>query len=138
MRAACGIGEAVNDRGEAGELRVGIGVNTGRVVAGSIGGAGRLNFSVIGAAVNVAARVEAATRELDDNILVTSETWKLLSSEFEAESRGKIELKGIEEPMSLYAPKLAGQTRAEPAAAADGGSPRGGLRRRLIPSRLRR
>jgi class 3 adenylate cyclase len=137
VRAACGIGEAVNDRGEAGELRVGVGVNTGRVVAGSIGGAGRLNFSVIGAAVNVAARVEAATRELDDNILVTSETWKLLSSEFEAESRGKIDLKGIEEPMSLYAPKLAGQTRAEPAAA-DGGSPGGGLRRRLIPSRLRR
>ena len=60
VRAACEIGTAVNDEGEAGELRVGVGVNSGRVVAGAIGGAGRLNFSVIGAAVNVAARVEAA------------------------------------------------------------------------------
>ena len=46
-----------------GPLEVGVGVNSGPVVAGSIGGAGRLNFSVIGDAVNVAARVEAATRE---------------------------------------------------------------------------
>ena len=66
VRAACEIGTAVNERGEAGELRVGVGVNTGNVIAGAIGGAGRLNFSVIGGAVNVAARVEAQTRETDD------------------------------------------------------------------------
>ena len=53
-------------------LRIGIGVNTGPVVAGSIGGGGRLNFSVIGDAVNVAARVEAATRELGDDVLITA------------------------------------------------------------------
>ena len=47
-----------------GELLVCVGISTGRVVAGSIGGAGRLNFSVIGDAVNVAARVEAATRQM--------------------------------------------------------------------------
>ena len=45
VRAACEIGGAVNERGEAGELRVGVGVNTGTVIAGAIGGAGRLNFS---------------------------------------------------------------------------------------------
>ena len=49
-------------RTRPGALRIGVGVNTGRVVAGAIGGAGRLNFSVIGDPVNVAARVEAATR----------------------------------------------------------------------------
>ena len=36
------------------------------MIAGAIGGAGRLNFSVIGGAVNVAARVEAHTRRTDD------------------------------------------------------------------------
>jgi adenylate cyclase len=138
VRAACEIAAAVNERGEAGELRVGIGVNTGRVIAGAIGGAGRLNFSVIGATVNVAARVEAATRELDDNILITSETWTRLSSAFEAESRGKIELKGIDEPVSLYAPGLAGQPEAaaepEPATHGDGQ-----VRRTRLPRpRLRR
>ncbi len=109
VHAACKIGGAINERGEAGELRIGVGVNTGTVVAGAIGGAGRLNFSVIGGAVNIAHRVEAHTRETDDNILITTETWKRLSHAFEAESRGKAELKGIAEPMALYAPKVAGE-----------------------------
>jgi len=140
VRAACEIAGAVNGEGEAGELRVGIGVNTGRVVAGSIGGAGRLNFSVIGAAVNVAARVEAATRDVADSILITSETWKLLSSRFEAESRGKIELKGIDEPLTLYAPRPVGEPWAEPEveAAPDGAGIAAVWRRRLTPPRLRR
>jgi adenylate cyclase len=141
VRAACEIAAAVNERSEAGELRVGIGVNTGRVVAGAIGGGGRLNFSVIGAAVNLAARVEAATRELDDPILVTTDTWKLLSSEFEADSRGKIDLRGIDEPISLYAPRLAGlpPAKPEPAGARDDGRPSlRGLRGRLPRPRIRR
>ena len=88
------------------------------MIAGAIGGAGRLNFSVIGGAVNVAARVEAHTRETDDDILITGETWKRLSHEFEAESRGKAELRGVAEPVALYAPSVAG--RVEEPVAADG------------------
>jgi len=122
VRAACEIGIAVNEQAAAGDLRVGIGVNTGRVIAGSVGGAGRLNFSVIGGAVNVASRVEAQTRETDDNSLITAETWKRLSHQFEVENRGRVPLRGIEEPVALYAPKLAGQAETpvepEPAAVA--------------------
>jgi class 3 adenylate cyclase len=114
VRSACAIATAVNEREEAGELRVGVGVNTGNVVAGSVGGAGRLNFSVIGGAVNIAHRVEAQTRESGDGILITSETWKRLSHAFEAESRGRVELKGVAEPMVLYAPKLAGEPAPAP------------------------
>ena len=123
VHAACKIGAAINERGEAGELRVGVGVNTGTVVAGAIGGAGRLNFSVIGGAVNVAARVEAQTRETDDNILITTETWKRLSHAFEAESRGKAELKGVAEPVALYAPKLAGEPEPVGVSAEGDGGP---------------
>jgi adenylate cyclase len=141
VRAACEIESAVNERAEAGELRVGIGVNTGTVVAGAIGGAGRLNFSVIGSAVNIAARVEAATREVEDSILITTETWKRLSSEFEAESRGKIELKGLDEPETLYAPRLVGKAQApvppEPAGR-DGDGQRGPARLRRLRPRIRR
>jgi adenylate cyclase len=137
VRAACEIDGAVNDRGEAGELRVGVGVNTGTVVAGAIGGAGRLNFSVIGGAVNLAARVEAATRDLGDPVLITVDTWKRLGADFEAESRGRVELKGIEDPVALYAPRIRGTVAApaEPAATAAGESTR---RRRLPRPRLRR
>ena len=84
-RAACEIGTAVNERGAAGELRVGVGVNTGRVIAGSIGGAGRLNFCVIGDAVNVAARVEAHTRETGDDDPDHRGDLARLSHEFEVE-----------------------------------------------------
>lgn len=109
VRAACEIGTAVNQEGEAGQLRVGVGVNTGRVVAGAVGGAGRLNFSVIGDAVNVAARVEAQTRITEDNILITGATWTRLSHQFEVDSRGRTELRGVSEPVALYAPRISGQ-----------------------------
>ena len=66
-------------------LKIGVGVNTGPVVAGSIGGAGRLNFSVIGDAVNVAARVEAATREVGRDVLITERTLERMRAEIEVE-----------------------------------------------------
>ncbi len=100
--AACDIVAAVN-RGDAG-LRVGAGVNSGRVVAGSIGGAGRLNFSVIGDAVNVAARVEAATRQTGDDVLITEATKRLLLRRIPVVSRGTVPLKGKAEPLEVFAP----------------------------------
>lgn len=73
------------------------------MVAGSIGGAGRLNFSVIGDAVNVAARVEAQTRETGDEVLITASTHDLLDEAIEVERRGPRKLKGKEEPVELFA-----------------------------------
>ena len=85
-------------------FRIGAGVNTGEVVAGAIGGGGRLNFSVIGDPVNVAARVEAVTRKTEDDVLITQATMEALRNDFELEARGRFELKGIEEPIDLFAP----------------------------------
>ena len=79
------------------------GINTGSVVAGPLGGAGRLNFSVIGDAVNVAARVEAATRETGDDVLLTDATRQALRRTHVMESRGAIELKGKSAPLELFA-----------------------------------
>jgi class 3 adenylate cyclase len=57
-----------------GELRIGIGINTGTVIAGTIGGAGKLDFTLIGDTVNVAARVEQLTKTTGDAILVTDQS----------------------------------------------------------------
>jgi adenylate cyclase len=87
-------------------LRIGVGVNTGGVVAGSIGGAGRLDFSVIGEPVNVAARVESATRQTESDVLIAGATAEQLGEEFELTDCGEMELKGIDEPISLFAPAI--------------------------------
>ena len=57
-----------------GALRIGIGINTGKVIAGTIGGAGKLEFTLIGDTVNVAARVEQLTKTTGDTILLTHQT----------------------------------------------------------------
>lgn len=103
VRAAIEIDRQVNRMGEGGGFELGIGVNTGTVVAGSIGGAGRLNFSVIGDAVNVASRVEAATRTTGDDVLITDATRERLGDDSFLESRGERELRGLERPVQLWA-----------------------------------
>jgi adenylate cyclase len=57
-----------------GELRIGIGINSGVVIAGTIGGGGKLEFTLIGDTVNVAARVEQLTKTTGDAILLTQQT----------------------------------------------------------------
>ncbi len=63
-----------------GALRIGTGINTGQVIAGTIGGAGKLEFTLIGDTVNVAARVEQLTKTTGDAILLTQQTVDALVS----------------------------------------------------------
>jgi adenylate cyclase len=104
LAAALEIEQAVHDEfGD--ELQIGVGLNSGTVVAGNVGGAGRLEFSVIGDAVNVAARVDAATRETGDTVLLAARTNELLASApVPLVERPDVALKGKREPVSLYAP----------------------------------
>jgi adenylate cyclase len=105
VQCAVEIARTVNSR-RPGGFQIGIGVNSGQVVAGAIGGAGRLSFSVIGDAVNVCSRVEAKTRETGDPVLITEATRLLLSETMEVEPRGKLQLRGYSEPIELYAPLI--------------------------------
>jgi adenylate cyclase len=63
-----------------GALRIGIGINTGLVIAGTIGGGGKLEFTLIGDAVNVAARVEQLTKTTGDALLLTESCLDALAS----------------------------------------------------------
>lgn len=63
-----------------GALRIGIGINTGVVIAGTIGGGGKLEFTLIGDTVNVAARVEQLTKTTGDAILLTQQSVDALTS----------------------------------------------------------
>ena len=104
LDAARGIVQSVNRAGFG--LAVACGINSGPVIAGPLGGAGRLNFSVIGDAVNVAARVEGATRETGDDILLTDETRMRFLRDHPLEARGTIELKGRTSATALFTPAV--------------------------------
>jgi class 3 adenylate cyclase len=92
----------VADRFE-GELRIGIGINTGVVIAGTIGGGGHLEFTLIGDATNVAARVEQFTKVTGDAILLTQQTVDTLASRPPGLiDRGSHALKGKSAPVRLF------------------------------------
>jgi class 3 adenylate cyclase len=103
LAAASEMAERVSEHfGE--RLRIGIGISSGPVLAGTVGGGGKLDFTVIGDAVNVASRVEEATRATGDMVLLTEAT-KALSSDtrLRLEARGAISLKGRSDPVRIYA-----------------------------------
>jgi class 3 adenylate cyclase len=86
-----------------GELRIGIGINTGVVIAGTIGGGGKLEFTLIGDTVNVAARVEQLTKTTGDAILLTQHCVDALASRPSAlTDRGFHALKGKSAPVQIF------------------------------------
>jgi class 3 adenylate cyclase len=86
-----------------GAVRVGIGINTGAVIAGTIGGGGKLEFTLIGDAVNVAARVEQLTKTTGDAILLTQQTVDALASRPAGlVDRGSHELKGKSAAVNVF------------------------------------
>ncbi|MFL6156376.1 MAG: adenylate/guanylate cyclase domain-containing protein [Marmoricola sp.] len=89
---------------ELGErCRIGVGLNSGLVLVGTIGGGGLKEYGVIGDPVNVAARVESATREIGVPLLLTEATRCLLEDpDKRLEAHGLVQLKGRAEPVRLY------------------------------------
>jgi adenylate cyclase len=86
-----------------GALRIGIGINTGLVIAGTIGGGGKLEFTLIGDTVNVAARVEQLTKTTGDAILLTHHTVDALASRPpELTDRGSHALKGKSAAIQVF------------------------------------
>jgi len=104
--------EGAVDEEFGGELSIGIGLNSGTVVAGNVGGGGRPEFSVIGDAVKVAARVEAADRKTGDVVLLDENVGSLLrDGAVDLEERPGMELKGKSQAATLYAPRRAESRR---------------------------
>ena len=86
------------------DLRLGIGINTGPVIAGTVGGGGRHEFTVIGDTVNTSARVEQLTKDTGDSILITEATRLALSTPRpRSTKRGEFEVRGKVTKLTLHA-----------------------------------
>jgi PAS domain S-box-containing protein len=113
LRAAVEIDRIARERLPG--LEIGIGLHSGEVVAGNVGGGGRLDFTVIGDPVNTAARIESATRVTADRVLLSAETKaRLLGAELPIVERPAIRLKGKSSPVALYAPAFDATRHGEP------------------------
>lgn len=82
------------------KLDIGIGINAGQVSYGNIGSQGRLDFTVLGGAVNLASRVEALTKTVGDRVLATASVANHASDLFAA--RGRHEVRGFNSPIELF------------------------------------
>jgi adenylate cyclase len=107
-RAALAMTRALEDlnRAELGRerapLRMRIGINTGRVVAGNIGTEGIFNYTVIGDAVNLASRLEGANKEYGTAVLIGGDTFAGAGAAVETREIDWIRVKGREQPVAIY------------------------------------
>ncbi|SDC62168.1 adenylate/guanylate cyclase domain-containing protein [Ruegeria marina] len=86
-----------------GEVEIGVALHLGEVFYGNIGGRERLDFTVIGAAVNLVARVEGLCGVLGEPVLVTAEVARLSGHPYTG--RGAYDVKGVAVPVEVFAPE---------------------------------
>ena len=84
------------------QLRMGMGIHTGVAIVGNIGSPQRMDYTAIGDTVNLAARLESATKDHDVSILLSEQTHAGLRNRFKSAYKDTIRVKGRGEPVSVY------------------------------------
>jgi class 3 adenylate cyclase len=85
------------------QIQIGVGIASGRVVAGYTGTHNRATYTCVGDTVNVAARLEAHTKELGRPILIDENTRQGIDEGIAVETQGEVLMKGKTEPINVYA-----------------------------------
>jgi adenylate cyclase len=83
-------------------LDVGIGINTGEMVAGNIGSDTIMSYTVIGDAVNLGARLESLNKEYGTRIIISESTRALLKGQYDIRPLGSVTVKGKSQPVAIF------------------------------------
>lgn len=102
MQEALGRFNAERERAGKPGIIIGIGINTGDVVAGYIGSSKALQYTVIGAPVNLASRLCSLARD-ENRIIISESTWNEVRGVFETRELEPVPIKGISEPIKTFA-----------------------------------
>jgi class 3 adenylate cyclase len=104
IRAALEIDKvtATQNFGRGGRLVTRIGINTGTVVAGNIGSPDRMEYTVIGDDVNIAARLEQLNKQYETRILVGENTYEMAKDDFSFTQLGAFQLKGKQRSVRVF------------------------------------
>ena len=84
------------------QLRIGVGIHSGEATCGVVGSPQRLEYTIIGDTVNVAARLESKTKELSVNLLLSAATARLLDGAMPLRDLGLTEVKGKSAKIEVY------------------------------------
>ena len=84
------------------EIRIGIGINAGEVVAGNLGSEDRMDYSLTGDTVNTGKRIEMITKEMPDTILVSNSVYQKTNELFNYKTLEPLHVKGKKEKLSVY------------------------------------
>ena len=87
-----------------------IGLNTGYAIAGNMGSSTRFDYTVLGDAVNLAARLEGANKNYGTYTMISSATFEQLGEDFQCRELGKIRVVGRSRPVTVYEPLTYGKT----------------------------
>jgi adenylate cyclase len=89
-------------RPEGLNLRIGIGINSGPAIVGNIGSSQRMEYTAIGDTVNLASRLESATKELGVGILLSEYTHNAVRGTFRFKNMGAVQVRGRNEAVMTY------------------------------------